>query len=96
MQKENLNAAQNSQTVMCAAVRYLKDASRLSNFRTLDQDVQELISVLLLTDFLEEKELRQKLYQMLEHAKFFTEAFKDFTDDEINVSLKTLSHDCRS
>ncbi|MBW3519511.1 hypothetical protein [Flavobacterium sp. NKUCC04_CG] len=86
MQKENVNAT-SSQAVMSAAVRYLQDTARLSNFRTLDHDVHELIEVLLMTDFVEEKELRNKVVLLLRHAKYFTQAFEPFSDQEIKNSF---------
>lgn len=90
MSKENVNAAQTTQKVLCAAVSYLDDASRLPNFRTLDQDVHDLIEVLLLTHFLEEEKLREQLSLMIAHAKFFTAAFKQFSDQEIQTAIQNL------
>lgn len=94
MLKEKLNATQPTQKVLCAAVQYLDDALHLPNFRTLDQDVYDLLEVLLLTDFLEEEKLKDQLYQMISHAKFFTKAFEEFTDQEIQTAIKELkSHE---
>lgn len=96
MSKENENATQPTQEVLSAAMQYLSDAVQLSNFRTLDQDVHELISVLLETHFLEEQDLRNKLSLLLQQAKLLTSAFAHLSDEEIIVSLKAYRDDSRS
>jgi len=96
MSRENENATQPTQEVLCAAMQYLRNAASLSNFRTLDQDVHEIIEVLLMTDFLEEKELREKLALLLQQTKYLTQAFKALSDQEIIVSCNTYCDDNRS
>lgn len=96
MTKGNENATPSTQKVLSAAMQYLSDAVQLSNFRTLDQDVHELISVLLETHFLEEQDLRNKLSLLLQQAKLLTSAFAHLSDEEIIVSLKAYRDDSRS
>lgn len=96
MQKENLNAPQPTPQVLCAAMQYLKAASTLSNFRTLDLDVHYIIQALLCTDLFEEKELREKVALLLEYAQALTSAFKEVSDEEIIVSCNTEDDDSRS
>lgn len=96
MTKENENATQPTPKVLCAAMQYLKSASTLSNFRTLDLDVHYIIQALLCTDLFEEKELREKVALLLEHAQALTSAFKEVSDQEIFVSCNTEDDDSRS
>ena len=96
MQRGKLNAPQPTQKVLCAAMQYLKATATMSNFRTLDQDVHFIIEYLLCTDFLEDKELREKVSLLLQHTKALTSAFKDVSDAEIIVSCNSVDDDSRS
>ncbi len=92
MQNENENEKLSHRDVFPALAKFIDNAWFQSEIKNLEKNYQEAIELLMVTEFADNQELRERMYISLDTIRRFNEVFKPFSKKQVSKACEKFTH----
>ncbi|MFA9191158.1 hypothetical protein AAGV28_07215 [Flavobacterium sp. FZUC8N2.13] len=92
MLKENVNEKLSHRDVFPALAKFVDSAYFQGEIQNLEKNVQEPFELLLVTEFGDSRDLRERMHQAIETIRGFARVFEPFTNKQVEKACQELIH----
>lgn len=92
MQNENVNEKLSHRDVFPALAKFIDSAYFQGEIQNLEKNVQEPFELLLVTEFGDSRDLRERMHLALETIRGLVKVFEPFSNKQVEKACRKFSH----